>query len=104
LASASTPASHTLSLHDALPIYIAAAIGQALELETRASQRRIHQEPRQAALALNPALPFFDRHHDHAGSAIARDGLWLFLRFGNQDRKSTRLNSSHVKISYADCC
>src|SRR5699024_12218473 len=28
----------------------------------------------------------------------------LSLRFANQDRKSTRLNSSHVSISYAVFC
>src|SRR5690606_41336077 len=32
---------------------------------------------------------------------IRRSGGW---RVGHQDRKSTRLNSSHVKISYAVFC
>src|SRR5438477_6243678 len=30
--------------------------------------------------------------------------LQIFQRFGNQDRKSTRLNSSHMSISYAVFC
>src|SRR5690606_39937831 len=34
-------------------------------------------------------------HHDH---------LFHFGVFGDEDRKSTRLNSSHVKISYAVFC
>src|SRR5699024_10135461 len=29
---------------------------------------------------------------------------WLMMQRGNQDRKSTRLNSSHVSISYAVFC
>src|SRR5690606_40508028 len=45
-----------------------------------------------------------------AGSKIAAGATWLFnaaLRanpIGIVDRKSTRLNSSHVKISYAVFC
>src|SRR5690606_42146184 len=30
--------------------------------------------------------------------------VWLLWVLGQQDRKSTRLNSSHVKISYAGFC
>src|SRR2546430_10291216 len=32
------------------------------------------------------------------------DGLLVFLVVSNQDRKSTRLNSSHSQISYAVFC
>src|SRR5690606_41206454 len=46
------------------------------------------------------------RHHPAAGAAGAgergRGGLRGPVHGGPQDRKSTRLNSSHVKISYAD--
>src|SRR5437870_6804905 len=36
-------------------------------------------------------------------SATAR--IWLWSKYpGERDRKSTRLNSSHVAISYAVCC
>src|SRR5947199_2930831 len=73
---------YTLSLHDALPIY--------------------------------PAEPFWvDQRHDpalgYAKMSRAR-GVDGPLEFGNpaqaflQDRKSTRLNSSHLGISYAVFC
>src|SRR5690554_1262672 len=41
------------------------------------------------------------RHHQHGGGIVeeGRDG-----HGSNQDRKSTRLNSSHVRISYAVFC
>src|SRR5690606_41645252 len=44
-------------------------------------------------------------HHDVAG-AQRRDGLLAVREAGSReaDRKSTRLNSSHVKISYAVFC
>src|SRR5947199_6567422 len=58
---------HTLSLHDALPISRNQSNGSV------------------AALALN-----------HAPAPAAR--------FGSRDRKSTRLNSSHLGISYAGFC
>src|SRR5690606_40010073 len=37
-------------------------------------------------------------------SLVALTGWGWLLRRGPQDRKSTRLNSSHVKISYAVFC
>src|SRR3712207_9289494 len=68
---------YTLSLHDALPIFT---------------------EP--------PGLLGRQRGDDHAGIASApldllADGVH---RRGGQDRKSTRLNSSHANISYAVFC
>src|SRR5690625_6494572 len=35
---------------------------------------------------------------------ISKRSVWLILLFFGQDRKSTRLNSSHVAISYAVFC
>src|SRR5438874_13214786 len=47
----------------------------------------------------------------HAGAVLTRSGgkrdpglLYLHLEPGESDRKSTRLNSSHVEISYAVFC
>src|SRR5690554_7306586 len=65
---------YTLSLHDALPISVLAVRGR-----TRAEDRRAHPHRGRA---------FLDRH----------------LEVPGQDRKSTRLNSSHVRISYAVFC
>src|SRR5207253_10998650 len=53
---------------------------------------------------------FFCRGHVTAYSAADGTQLWRFYtipgpgEFGNEDRKSTRLNSSHVAISYAVFC
>src|SRR3712207_8803227 len=69
---------YTLSLHDALPIYR----GQA-----RAPARPHDRE----ALAHEGAVEARERHH--VGDGRER-----------QDRKSTRLNSSHANISYAVFC
>src|SRR5438067_3336517 len=40
------------------------------------------------------------REHHHAG----RSGCARAIELGERDRKSTRLNSSHVSISYAVFC
>src|SRR3989337_3943569 len=50
-------------------------------------------------LSLHDALPISDRGH---GADRGRAGLCLGGR--HQDRKSTRLNSSHGSISYAVFC
>src|SRR5690349_23111122 len=68
-------------------------------------------------LPLPAALPFWDpparrrhpaRRHGHGQlgrPALPRDGRdHLPVRDPPQDRKSTRLNSSHVEISYAVFC
>src|SRR5438132_11860330 len=67
---------YTLSLHDALPIYIGPRLGLA-----------------------------WDVNH---GRAVVRAGYGIYYNPMNlvvsQDRKSTRLNSSHTVISYAVFC
>src|SRR5690606_41356586 len=79
--AASPTVLYTLSLHDALPI----CPGQRGPPGPR---RR--QVPRRAARQRDP-LPRPDQQlHPHPAR--------------NLDRKSTRLNSSHVKISYAVFC
>src|SRR5690606_42025684 len=83
---------HALSLHDALPICAVDRVEEPalVAIPERASEagelvRRGWQQVRLDARApLNPVL----------GAAQAEIG----------DRKSTRLNSSHVKISYAVFC
>src|SRR5438067_6003259 len=65
---------YTLSLHDALPIFT--------RISRRRPEGRRGGHPRDAAAARSPR----------------RDDL------NRRDRKSTRLNSSHVSISYAVFC
>src|SRR5690606_40870532 len=68
----------TLSLHDALPIS---------SLDER-GDRALNACERGEGIALRPP------NHRHRGE----------LEIARRDRKSTRLNSSHVKISYAVFC
>src|SRR5256885_7856411 len=69
---------YTLSLHDALPI-----------CPSRLFRRR-HDRRRDVRYPLGRGCPF------HAASAFAASA--------SPDRKSTRLNSSHLVISYAVFC
>src|SRR5690606_41705469 len=103
LTARSAPALSPLSLHDALPICRHPALGE---------QQRVHVveegEHRRTdllaagevgrvgdLLADGPAYPRLGG--DGAAGAAAREPA-------QTDRKSTRLNSSHVKISYAVFC
>src|SRR5690348_18102501 len=71
----------TLSLHDALPIYLR-------------PQARIARDPERAGAERSPDLRRGERD---GGRAERRD-------IDREDRKSTRLNSSHPSISYAVFC
>src|SRR5699024_12242762 len=91
----STTASSTLSLHDALPIYPDELASNRL---TRILERLKHRvtEPDDALESV-------------AGDIITvlNEEAVVSACLGNQgglDRKSTRLNSSHVSISYAVFC
>src|SRR5207302_4914307 len=79
------PQPYTLSLHDALPI---SARGRA----SRPRPRRGRPAP------CAPAGPRAGERRSPAQTRCRR------ARGGALDRKSTRLNSSHVKISYAVFC
>src|SRR3712207_8017627 len=90
---------YTLSLHDALPIF-ALHLGQGAR--TAGQQRRaLLADDEEAALTVA---------HQHAIAIVLHDGGGKPRRmvrrgsFGQQDRKSTRLNSSHANISYAVFC
>src|SRR5439155_21680577 len=88
---------YTLSLHDALPIYNARTPHEP-SIRPKAPPARANSKlsvsscrtmrPRLAPMAVRMAI-----------------SLWRpVAREGNRDRKSTRLNSSHVAISYAVFC
>src|SRR5690606_41943939 len=98
----STTQRHTLSLHDALPIFTAAR--QTLD----SASAQADSDPLSAFHAAISA----DAELDRATAAATDRKLAaedLRRRFEHAlieapaqiDRKSTRLNSSHVKISYA---
>src|SRR5690606_41204222 len=93
---------YTLSLHDALPI-LPRPYGErdALPAAGRGSERR-HQPDRKlrhAAGGLGERLLLLA-----PGGALFRRGPYRPRSGAGLDRKSTRLNSSHVKISYAVFC
>src|SRR3712207_7270867 len=81
---------YTLSLHDALPIFVA-GLGDRVEHLAELLGR-----DRQGLLDEH-GLARPERLGDHGGvGVVARDH--------EEDRKSTRLNSSHANISYAVFC
>src|SRR5690606_41869821 len=67
------------------------------------SQSRLHPDCCMEGGSIGPATALPD---GHGGSGTEPDGGWCLLIHGKHpgviapDRKSTRLNSSHVKISY----
>src|SRR3712207_9345125 len=79
---------YTLSLHDALPIL-----------------KRVRELDRGALLRLRIFLVRVGEvNHDPLGARALGDQQFALLRLPLQDRKSTRLNSSHANISYAVFC
>src|SRR3712207_8444959 len=84
---------YTLSLHDALPIFAGeAALDEVLLRRDPDGVRVLHEHRR-------------DRRSPAQGLGVARQhAADLGLVEPAQDRKSTRLNSSHANISYAVFC
>src|SRR5690349_23027322 len=83
-----TPAIYTLSLHDALPIYLL----------------------KKGKLPTSGQSVLMDGRTGEAFGSPVTVGYMYVLKLHHlvddkiQDRKSTRLNSSHVEISYAVFC
>src|SRR5699024_12346058 len=80
----------TLSLHDALPIYQLPSVGPG---------NLFSDLIRSGAI---PMVRLTEIFRQAAESAIVRNAHGV--NRGELDRKSTRLNSSHVSISYAVFC
>src|SRR5205807_8632728 len=98
----STPPIYTLSLHDALPICDNSLPGGhlsfrmlILDLVLAAAFLRFFPE---FAELLRQLL------HRHGRLELAEEASRIKARKTNSDRKSTRLNSSHLVISYAVFC
>src|SRR5207249_9069587 len=100
LTAPATTAIYTLSLHDALPILARFPEhgATAESLLQKADVAMYVAKSDKSGLAVY--APDRDRHTDRRLSIITE------LRTGldTGDRKSTRLNSSHVSISYAVFC
>src|SRR5437870_7160058 len=82
---------YTLSLHDALPIY------------TQAQTQALVQDRFEAAAQVLRQCPRWHHIQDRR-RRTADQGPFQAGGQHCRDRKSTRLNSSHVAISYADFC
>src|SRR5690606_41911553 len=90
-----TTAIYTLSLHDALPISGPARVLFKTWLEEMYKLVLIPVVP-ESHRAMYSQTGFATQQGPNPGS--------INLSMGTKDRKSTRLNSSHVKISYAVFC
>src|SRR5207249_12294554 len=99
----SPPPAHPLSLHDALPI-CPRRLGAAPEAGESGRRFALSSAPRSHRPRLTSTAA---RPHQAACPAWVPGSAWdptaarLWLAQGRLDRKSTRLNSSHVSISYA---
>src|SRR5690606_41186075 len=94
---------YTLSLHDALPIFWFLL----LLATTLAARAQPAASARFAGLPLEQNGGTWPTSHvqgiavDLQGGFIYYSFTTLLAKYDFKDRKSTRLNSSHVKISYA---
>src|SRR5690606_40531383 len=90
---------YTLSLHDALPI---------LEHDPNRGRGQAYRYDYGRELygreAYRDNYRSSERDYRHSGPNYRGRGPKGYHRSDQQDRKSTRLNSSHVKISYAVFC
>src|SRR5690606_40778727 len=95
---------HTLSLHDALPIYLHSHSGNDGFWFVLSGRARFYDENDNVFADVGPHEGVLVPHSTPYWFESADDATTLeILHVGSRtkDRKSTRLNSSHVKISYA---
>src|SRR3712207_7077424 len=85
---------YTLSLHDALPIYLGHAPAE------RVVNLLLASGVGEVIVAANDVCDAHIAVVYHDGQHVGRRAV----RAQQQDRKSTRLNSSHANISYAVFC
>src|SRR5204862_2720004 len=94
---------YTLSLHDALPIFERDPDFRSFTFDGQTIAIQDYLEKRQGDRARVEALVGADRLLVGPWHVLA-DLLLVSGESRRRDRKSTRLNSSHVEISYAVFC
>src|SRR5207253_8895922 len=99
----SRPYISSRSLHDALPIYRLDLLAGKVRLrlhDLARAVRRILEDTRKSFV-----FPILGQDFGHEIQTVTvgkgQNLLEKYRRIGELDRKSTRLNSSHVAISYA---
>src|SRR5690606_41889375 len=94
---------HSLSLHDALPILVESGglLKVVPEADAKLQAGTVTVGP-SAVRGDQVITQIFRLSHENATSLVPV--LRPLISPNNTDRKSTRLNSSHVKISYAVFC
>src|SRR5690606_41352105 len=98
--NSATPEIYTLSLHDALPILWKPKVNKVCAAWRRGRLRRQKKPP-----AFPDFSSFFKFCAVYKKSLKNYEKVFYALAYmARGDRKSTRLNSSHVKISYAVFC
>src|SRR5207249_9883385 len=97
-----TSQTYTLSLHDALPILQRAPVLRHVALAEQAGRRQL--QPRRQGLRRTAAPAAARPSRSHGAARLRALQARRPLGAGGADRKSTRLNSSHVSISYAVFC
>src|SRR5207253_10506395 len=95
------PSIYTLSLHDALPIFTICTVD-----EEYLGQFGEKVHPEEAVPSARDGAFFWPTSValDSQGNAYVADEWLNRISVFTKDRKSTRLNSSHVAISYAVFC
>src|SRR5690606_42027896 len=99
-ADTAVTASYTLPLHDAHPICFCRQLRKNLARLLRTQLGLVDK----AADAHAPDAIVVEAHWDYLEIDLPASHAAMLPRIEEVDRKSTRLNSSHVKISYAVFC
>src|SRR5690606_41625936 len=94
----------TLSLHDALPILKSSIAAFVVAVEEFVAQRPDHDGSIGLLITSDEEGPAINGTAKVCDRLQERGEAPDFCIVGEPDRKSTRLNSSHVKISYAVFC
>src|SRR5690606_41606573 len=100
----STATFSTLSLHDALPISRRSGMLMPTQACCRSPRRQVMAEEAEIHYEVRDRIARIVFNRPDKLNAITRSMQVELRRVVAEDRKSTRLNSSHVKISYAVFC